>query len=329
MKMVPYKIVRASNEDAWLKTNGKTYSPSQIGAFVLTKMKETAEAYLGKSKTVTKAVITVPAYFNDAQRQATKDAGRIAGLDEICNGVFEVKTTNRDTFLGGEDFENSLLDYLVSEFKRADNIDLSKDRIALQRLQEAAENAKIELSSTSQTEINLPFINTDALGAKYLNITLTRSKFETLVSTLIEITRIPCKNCLKDVGISINEVDEVLLVGGMTRVPKNNITRSVILSHLSEQGIRVSLIELKLINALESLCEHCELHHGIKIAISAIVSVAVLAYRYITERSLPDKAINLVDEAAAKLKMEITSKPTLLDEIDKSSFEVGDGEAIP
>ncbi|XP_021274414.1 heat shock 70 kDa protein, mitochondrial-like [Herrania umbratica] len=257
MKMVPYKIVRAPNGDAWLEANGKTYSASQIGAFVLTKMKETAEAYLGK--TVTKAVITVPAYFNDAQRQATKDAGRIAGLDveriineptaaalsygmnnkegiiavfdlgggtfdvsilEISNGVFEVKATNGDTFLGGEDFDNALLEYLVSEFKRTDNIDLSKDRLALQRLREAAEKAKIELSSTSQTEINLPFITADASGAKHLNITLTRSKFEGLVSSLIERTRIPCKNCLKDAGISINDVDEVLLVGGMTRVPK-------------------------------------------------------------------------------------------------------------
>ncbi|KAE8712598.1 Heat shock 70 kDa protein [Hibiscus syriacus] len=257
MKMVPYKIVRAPNGDAWLEADGKIYSPSQIGAFVLTKMKETAEAYLGK--TVTKAVITVPAYFNDAQRQATKDAGRIAGLDveriineptsaalsygmnnkegiiavfdlgggtfdvsilEISNGVFEVKATNGDTFLGGEDFDNALLEYLVSEFKRTDNIDLSKDRLALQRLREAAEKAKIELSSTSQTEINLPFITADASGAKHLNITLTRSKFEGIVSSLIERTRIPCKNCLKDAGISINEVNEVLLVGGMTRVPK-------------------------------------------------------------------------------------------------------------
>ncbi|KAK9110952.1 hypothetical protein Scep_018471 [Stephania cephalantha] len=257
MKMVPYKIVKAPNGDAWVEINGKEYSPSQIGAFVLTKMKETAESYLGK--TITKAVITVPAYFNDAQRQATKDAGKIAGLDvqriineptaaalsyglnkkegviavfdlgggtfdvsilEISNGVFEVKATNGDTFLGGEDFDNTLLEYLVSEFKRTDNIDLAKDRLALQRLREAAEKAKIELSSTSQTEINLPFITADASGAKHLNITLTRSKFEALVSNLIERTKIPCKNCLKDAGISTKEVDEVLLVGGMTRVPK-------------------------------------------------------------------------------------------------------------
>ncbi|KAF3788919.1 Heat shock protein [Nymphaea thermarum] len=257
MKMVPYKIVKAPNGDAWVEVNGQQYSPSQIGAFVLTKMKETAEAYLGKS--VSKAVVTVPAYFNDAQRQATKDAGRIAGLDvlriineptaaalsyglnnkegliavfdlgggtfdvsilEISNGVFEVKATNGDTFLGGEDFDNALLEYLVSEFKKAESIDLSKDRLALQRLREAAEKAKVELSSTAQTEINLPFITADASGAKHLNVTLTRSKFETLVNHLIERTRNPCKNCLKDAGISTKDVDEVLLVGGMTRVPK-------------------------------------------------------------------------------------------------------------
>ncbi|GLT98052.1 hypothetical protein SLE2022_155780 [Rubroshorea leprosula] len=257
MGMVPFKIVRAPNGDAWVEANGQQYSPSQIGAFVLTKMRETAEAYLGK--TVSKAVITVPAYFNDAQRQATKDAGRIAGLDvqriineptaaalsygmnnkegliavfdlgggtfdisilEISNGVFEVKATNGDTFLGGEDFDNALLNFLVSEFQKTEGIDLSKDRLALQRLREAAEKAKIELSSTSQTEINLPFITADASGAKHLNITLTRSKFESLVNDLIERTRAPCKNCLKDAGISTKEVDEVLLVGGMTRVPK-------------------------------------------------------------------------------------------------------------
>ncbi|XP_008237044.1 PREDICTED: LOW QUALITY PROTEIN: heat shock 70 kDa protein, mitochondrial [Prunus mume] len=238
MKMVPYKIVKAPNGDAWVEVNGQQYSPSQIGAFVLTKMKET---------------------FNDAQRQATKDAGRIAGLDvqriineptaaalsygmnnkegliavfdlgggtfdvsilEISNGVFEVKATNGDTFLGGEDFDNALLDFLVSEFKRTEGIDLAKDRLALQRLREAAEKAKIELSSTSQTEINLPFITADASGAKHLNITLTRSKFESLVNHLIERTKAPCKNCLKDANTSIKDVDEVLLVGGMTRVPK-------------------------------------------------------------------------------------------------------------
>ncbi|GER42101.1 chaperone DnaK [Striga asiatica] len=257
MKMVPYKIVRASNGDAWVEANGQQYSPSQIGAFVLSKMKETAEAYLGK--TVNKAVITVPAYFNDAQRQATKDAGRIAGLDvqriineptaaalsyglnnkeglvavfdlgggtfdisilEISGGVFEVKATNGDTFLGGEDFDNALLDFLVSEFKKTEGIDLSKDKLALQRLREAAEKSKIELSSTSQTEINLPFITADASGAKHLNITLTRSKFEALVGHLIERTRAPCLSCLKDASTKTTEIDEVLLVGGMTRVPK-------------------------------------------------------------------------------------------------------------
>ncbi|MQL86192.1 hypothetical protein Taro_018722 [Colocasia esculenta] len=274
MKMVPYKIVKAPNGDAWVEADGKQYSPSQIGAFILTKMKETAEAYLGKS--VSKAVITVPAYFNDAQRQATKDAGRIAGLDvqriineptaaalsyglnnkegliavfdlgggtfdvsilEISNGVFEVKATNGDTFLGGEDFDNALLDFLVSEFKRTDAIDLSKDRLALQRLREAAEKAKIELSSTSQTEINLPFITADASGAKHLNITLTRSKFESLVNNLIERTRNPCKNCLKDAGISTKDVDEVLLVGGMTRVPKVQEVVSEIFGKTPSKGV--------------------------------------------------------------------------------------------
>ncbi|KAL7181244.1 hypothetical protein ACSBR1_040172 [Camellia fascicularis] len=256
MKMVPYEIVRAPNGDAWVEANGQQYSPSQIGAFILTKMKETAESYLGKIVT---NVITVPAYFNDAQRQATKDAGRIAGLNvqriinesiaaalsyglnnkeglvavfdigggtfdvsilEISNGVFEVKATNGDTFLEGEDFDNALLEFLVSEFKRTEGMDLSKDNLALQRLQEATEKAKIELSSTSQTEINLSFITVDASGAKHLNITLSRSKFETLVNHLIERTRSPCKNCLKDVGITTKKVDEVLLVGRMTHVPK-------------------------------------------------------------------------------------------------------------
>ncbi|CAL9765385.1 unnamed protein product [Musa acuminata subsp. burmannicoides] len=274
LKMVPYKIVKAPNGDAWVEMNGQQYSPSQIGAFVLTKMKETAEAYLGKS--VSKAVITVPAYFNDAQRQATKDAGRIAGLEvlriineptaaalsygmnnkegliavfdlgggtfdvsvlEISNGVFEVKATNGDTFLGGEDFDNALLDYLVSEFKRTDNIDLSKDRLALQRLREAAEKAKVELSSTTQTDINLPFITADASGAKHFNITLTRSKFESLVNHLIERTRIPCGNCLKDAGISAKEVDEVLLVGGMSRVPKVQEIVSQIFGKTPSKGV--------------------------------------------------------------------------------------------
>ncbi|KAL9141395.1 hypothetical protein ABFS82_14G100700 [Erythranthe guttata] len=274
MKMVPYKIVKAPNGDAWVEANGQQYSPSQVGAFVLTKMKETAEAYLGKS--VNKAVITVPAYFNDAQRQATKDAGRIAGLDveriineptaaalsyglnnkeglvavfdlgggtfdisilEISNGVFEVKATNGDTFLGGEDFDNTLLEFLVSEFKRTEAIDLSKDKLALQRLREAAEKAKIELSSTSQTEINLPFITADASGAKHFTITLTRAKFEALMSQLIERTKAPCKSCLKDAGISIKDVDEVLLVGGMTRVPKVQEVVSEIFGKSPSKGV--------------------------------------------------------------------------------------------
>ncbi|TKW33337.1 hypothetical protein SEVIR_2G227500v4 [Setaria viridis] len=275
MKMVPYKIVKAPNGDAWVETtDGKQYSPSQVGAFVLTKMKETAEAYLGKS--VSKAVITVPAYFNDAQRQATKDAGRIAGLEveriineptaaalsygmnnkegliavfdlgggtfdisilEISNGVFEVKATNGDTFLGGEDFDNTLLEFLGSDFKRTEGIDLSKDRLALQRLREAAEKAKVELSSTTQTEINLPFITADSSGAKHLNITLTRSKFEALVHQLIERTIDPCKNCLKDAGISTKDVDEVLLVGGMTRVPKVQEVVSEIFGKSPSKGV--------------------------------------------------------------------------------------------
>lgn len=257
MKMVPYKIIRAPNGDAWVEANGQQYSPSQIGAFVLGKMKETAESYLGRS--VANAVITVPAYFNDAQRQATKDAGRIAGMEvkriineptaaalsygmnnkeglvavfdlgggtfdisilEISNGVFEVKATNGDTFLGGEDFDNALLQYLVDEFKKNEGIDLSKDRLAVQRLREAAEKAKIELSSTTSTDINLPFITADSSGAKHLNIQLTRSKFEMLVNNLIERTRQPCKDCMKDAGVTPRELDEVLLVGGMTRVPK-------------------------------------------------------------------------------------------------------------
>ncbi|GKD93606.1 heat shock 70 kDa protein, mitochondrial [Tanacetum coccineum] len=257
MGMVPYKIVSSPKGDAWVEINGQQYSPSQVGAFVLTKMKETAESYLNKK--VDKAVITVPAYFNDAQRQATKDAGRIAGLDvlriineptaaafsygandkegviavfdlgggtfdvsilEISGGVFEVKATNGDMFLGGEDFDKALLDHLLDEYKSAEGIDLTKDKLALQRLREAAEKAKIELSSTNQTDINLPFITADASGAKHFNMTLTRSKFETLVGKLIERTKNPCLSCLKDAGLLPKDVDEVLLVGFMSRVPK-------------------------------------------------------------------------------------------------------------
>jgi molecular chaperone DnaK len=257
-KLVPYKIVRASNGDAWLEADGKTYSPSQISAFVLQKMKETAEANLGQK--VTQAVITVPAYFNDAQRQATKDAGKIAGLEvlriineptaaalaygldkqkngtiavydlgggtfdvsilEIGDGVFEVKSTNGDTFLGGEDFDMRLVSYLADEFQKEQGIDLRRDKLALQRLKEAAEAAKIELSSTTQTEINLPYITADATGPKHLALKLTRSKFEALVDDLIQKTVEPCRLALKDAGLTAGEINEVVLVGGMTRMPK-------------------------------------------------------------------------------------------------------------
>jgi molecular chaperone DnaK len=257
-KLVPYKIVRASNGDAWVEADGKTYSPSQISAFVLQKMKETAEANLGQK--VTQAVITVPAYFNDAQRQATKDAGKIAGLEvlriineptaaalaygldkqksgliavydlgggtfdvsilEIGDGVFEVKSTNGDTFLGGEDFDMRLVNYLCDEFQKEQGIDLRRDKLALQRLKEAAEAAKIELSSTSQTEINLPYITADQTGPKHLTLKLTRSKFEALVDDLIQKTVEPCRLALKDAGLTAGEVNEVVLVGGMTRMPK-------------------------------------------------------------------------------------------------------------
>ena len=257
-KLVPYKIVKASNGDAWVEADGKKYSPSQISAFILQKMKETAEAYLGQK--VEQAVITVPAYFNDAQRQATKDAGKIAGLEvlriineptaaalaygldkkkagliavydlgggtfdisilEIGDGVFEVKSTNGDTFLGGEDFDMRLVNYLADEFKKEQGIDLRNDKLALQRLKEAAEKAKIELSSTTQTEINLPFITADAAGPKHLTMKLTRAKFEALVDDLIQKTVEPCRKALKDAGVSAGEIHEVVLVGGMTRMPK-------------------------------------------------------------------------------------------------------------
>jgi molecular chaperone DnaK len=257
-KLVPYKIVKASNGDAWVESHGKQYSPSQISAFILQKMKETAEAHLGQK--VEQAVITVPAYFNDAQRQATKDAGKIAGLDvlriineptaaalayglekkegktiavydlgggtfdisilEIGDGVFEVKSTNGDTFLGGEDFDMRIVDYLANEFKKESGIDLRGDKLALQRLKEAAEKAKIELSSTTQTEINLPFITADKSGPKHLTMKLTRAKLESLVDDLIQKTIGPCQNALKDAGLKAAEIEEVVLVGGMTRMPK-------------------------------------------------------------------------------------------------------------
>ena len=257
-KLVPYKITRASNGDAWVEIEGKSYSPSQISAFILQKMKETAEAYLGAK--VEQAVITVPAYFNDAQRQATKDAGKIAGLEvlriineptaaalaygldksktgtiavydlgggtfdisilEIGDGVFEVKSTNGDTFLGGEDFDMRLVNYLADEFQKEQGIDLRRDKLALQRLKESAEKAKIELSSTAQTEINLPFITADASGPKHLTMKLTRAKFEALVDDLIQKTIEPCRQAIKDAGLSAAEINEVVLVGGMTRMPK-------------------------------------------------------------------------------------------------------------
>jgi len=258
MELVPYQIVKGGNGDAWVNADGKQYSPSQISAFTLQKMKETAEAYLGQQ--VTQAVITVPAYFNDAQRQATKDAGKIAGLEvlriineptaaalaygldkqgsgtiavydlgggtfdvsilEIGDGVFEVKSTNGDTFLGGEDFDMRLVEYLADEFKKEQGIDLKKDKLALQRLKEAAEKAKIELSSATQTEINLPYITADASGPKHLAMKLTRAKFEALVDDLIQKTIEPCRKALKDAGLTAGEINEVVLVGGMTRMPK-------------------------------------------------------------------------------------------------------------
>ncbi len=255
---VPYKIIKSDKGEAWIEAKGEKYSPSQISAFVLQKMKETAEKYLGQA--VTKAVITVPAYFNDAQRQATKDAGKIAGLEvlriineptaaslaygldkkggqkiavydlgggtfdvsilEIGDGVFEVKSTNGDTFLGGEDFDDEIVSYLIGEFKKDNGIDLRSDKLALQRLKEAAEKAKIELSSATQTEINLPFITADKTGPKHVNLKFTRAKLEALVENLIERTLVPCKTALKDSGFSAAEINEVVLVGGMTRMPK-------------------------------------------------------------------------------------------------------------
>ncbi len=258
VETAPFKIVNSDKGDAWIEAKGQKYSPSQISAFTLQKMKETAEKYLGSE--VKQAVITVPAYFNDAQRQATKDAGKIAGLEvlriineptaaslaygldkkankkiavydlgggtfdvsilELGDGVFEVKSTNGDTFLGGEDFDNAIVDYLLSEFKKENGIDLKSDKLALQRLKEAAEKAKIELSSATQTEINLPFITADKTGPKHINLKMTRAKLEALVEDLISRTLPPCKTALKDAGLSASEVDEIVLVGGMTRMPK-------------------------------------------------------------------------------------------------------------
>ncbi len=258
MDLVPYKIVKAENGDAWVEAHNENYSPSQVSAFILQKMKETAESFIGEE--IKQAVVTVPAYFNDSQRQATKDAGKIAGLDvlriineptaaalaygmdkkesgtivvydlgggtfdvsilEIGDGVFEVKSTNGDTFLGGEDFDMAIIDYLADEFKKDQGIDLKQDRMALQRLKEAGEKAKIELSSSMETEVNLPFITADASGPKHLNVKLSRAKLESLVGDLIERTVKPCKAALKDAGLKASEIDDVILVGGMTRMPK-------------------------------------------------------------------------------------------------------------
>ncbi|MEC8098618.1 MAG: molecular chaperone DnaK, partial [Pseudomonadota bacterium] len=258
MDMVPYEIVAADNGDAWINAADEKYSPSQISAFILQKMKETAESYLGEK--VEQAVITVPAYFNDAQRQATKDAGKIAGLEvlriineptaaalaygldkndgqtiavydlgggtfdvsilEIGDGVFEVKSTNGDTFLGGEDFDIALVDHLAEEFQKENGIDLRGDKLALQRLKEAAEKAKIELSSSSQTEVNLPFITADASGPKHLNLKLTRAAFEAMVEELVQRTRKACEDAMKDAGMAASEIDEIVLVGGQTRMPR-------------------------------------------------------------------------------------------------------------
>jgi molecular chaperone DnaK len=274
-EMVPYHIVRGDNGDAWVEVRGKKYSPSQISAFILTKMKETAEANLGS--TVTQAVITVPAYFNDAQRQATKDAGRIAGLDvmriineptaaalaygldkkgsgkiavydlgggtfdisilEVGDGVFEVKATNGDTFLGGEDFDKRIMDYLADEFRKENGIDLRKDRLALQRLKDAAEKAKIELSSATQTEVNLPFITADQNGPKHLAIKLSRAKLEALVDDLIQRTVEPCKAALKDAGLQASDINEVVLVGGQTRMPKVQETVQKLFGREPHKGV--------------------------------------------------------------------------------------------
>src|SRR5467141_1773216 len=274
-EMVPYHIVRGDNGDAWVEVRGKKYSPSQISAFILTKMKETAEANLGS--TVTQAVITVPAYFNDAQRQATKDAGRIAGLDvlriineptaaalaygldkkgtgkiavydlgggtfdisilEVGDGVFEVKATNGDTFLGGEDFDKRIIDYLADEFRKENGIDLRKDRLALQRLKDAAEKAKIELSSATQTDVNLPFITADQTGPKHLTVKLTRAKLEALVDDLIQRTVEPCKAALKDAGLQPSQIEEVVLVGGQTRMPKVQETVQKLFGREPHKGV--------------------------------------------------------------------------------------------
>lgn len=274
-EQLPYKIVRANNGDAWVEASGKKYSPSQVGAFILNKMKETAETYLGE--TVKEAVVTVPAYFNDAQRQATKDAGQIANIDvkriineptaaalafgqdktdgkviavydlgggtfdvsilEVSSGVFEVKATNGDTSLGGEDFDFVLQKFLINEFKTQNGMDISNDKLAIQRIKEAAEKAKIELSSTQQTEVNLPYLSADASGPKHLQVTLNRAKFESLVSELVKRTNNPVSLCIKDAGLDKNKIDEVLLVGGMTRMPKVQETVAEMFGKKANQGV--------------------------------------------------------------------------------------------
>lgn len=275
VKHLPYKIVKHSNGDAWVSARGKTYSPSQIAGFILGKMKETAEQYLGKS--IKNAVVTVPAYFNDAQRQATKDAGTIAGLDvlrvineptaaalaygldksgdrtiavydlgggtfdisilEIQNGVFEVKSTNGDTHLGGEDFDNLLINFIVNEFKSQSGVNIASDKSSLQRIRQAAENAKIELSSALQTEINLPYLFSDASGPKHYNYKLTRAKFESLTQSLMDRTIDPCKKAIKDANVALKDIDEVILVGGMTRVPKVQAIVSQIFGKEPSKGV--------------------------------------------------------------------------------------------
>lgn len=275
LKHLPYKVVRAGNGDAWIEARGQQYSPSQIGAFVLMKMKETAEGYLGKP--VKEAVVTVPAYFNDSQRQATKDAGKIANLEvkriineptaaalafgldktdgkviavydlgggtfdisllEISGGVFEVKATNGDTSLGGEDFDLAIQSFLIGEFKKANNMDISKDKLALQRIREAAEKAKIELSSTGQTDINLPYLSADATGPKHLQVNITRAKLESLVESLVSRTIKPLESCLKDSGLTKDKIDEVLLVGGMTRMPKVQETVKAFFNKTPNKGV--------------------------------------------------------------------------------------------
>lgn len=275
IEQLPYKIVRANNGDAWVEASGKKYSPSQVGAFILNKMKETAESYLGE--TVKEAVVTVPAYFNDAQRQATKDAGQIANIDvkriineptaaalafgqdktdgkviavydlgggtfdvsilEVSSGVFEVKATNGDTSLGGEDFDFVLQKFLINEFKTQNGMDIAGDKLAIQRIKEAAEKAKIELSSTQQTEVNLPYLSADASGPKHLQVTLNRAKFESLVSELVKRTNTPVSLCIKDAGLDKSKIDEILLVGGMTRMPKVQQTVSEMFGKKPNQGV--------------------------------------------------------------------------------------------